>query len=127
MIVTTGKNFIVNKLTGESNNPLTNANCYIGVGTSNAAAAVGNTSLTGEVRAKCDSGYPQAPSGSTGTVTVVYRATFASDVANQAWNEWGIFNAASGNQMLNRVVTNNGVKASGQTWVFTITVTYRRA
>jgi hypothetical protein len=65
-----------------------------------------------------DSGYPQV-SGNT----VTYRATFGTGDANFAWNEWGLFNGATGGVMLNRVVEYNGTKLSGQTWVLEVVVT----
>ena len=43
---------------------------------------------------------------------------------NFAWAEWGVFNAASGGTMMNRKVDANGTKASGQTWQFTVTMTF---
>ena len=40
-----------------------------------------------------------------------------------AAKEWGIFNASSGQRMLNRKVTDLGTKTSAASWVFTVTIT----
>lgn len=66
-----------------------------------------------------DEGYPVAT-----PPKVVFKSTFAPNEANFPWNEWGIFNAASGGVMLNRVVESNGTKQSNQTWVLEVEVTF---
>lgn len=98
-----------------------NANAYIGVGTGTTAAAVGQTDLQGatKTRAAMDVGYPTDPTNGTW----VWRATFGSGVANHAWEEFGVFNASSGGIMLNRALSSQGTKISGQVWVATATIT----
>ena len=98
-----------------------NANARLGVGDGNAAFAVAQTDLQGtnKFRKAMDSGYP--------TITppkVTFKSTFAQSEANFAWKEWGIFNAASGGVMLNRVIESNGTKQSNQTWVLEVEVTF---
>ena len=98
-----------------------NANARLGVGNGTTAFAIGQTDLQGasKLRKAMDAGYP--------TVTapkVTFKSTFAQSEANFAWNEWGIFNAATGGVMLNRVVESNGTKQSNQTWVLEVEITF---
>jgi hypothetical protein len=55
--------------------------------------------------------------------TVVFTATFGANDGNFAWNEWGIFNAASAGRMLNRKVETLGTKTVGTTWTLSVTIT----
>jgi hypothetical protein len=64
-----------------------------------------------------DTGYPTSGTGQQ----AVFKATFGPDDANYSWNEFVIKNATSG-VCLNRKVSNQGTKASGQTWVITVTL-----
>ena len=116
--------------TGTGSQTLTyfnNANAHIGVGDSSTAAAASQTDLvaaTNKTRIAMDATYPQHTDGtSAGALVITFRVTAGSGVANFAWNEWGIFNASTGQRMLNRKVFTGGTKASGAVWVFTVTLT----
>lgn len=101
---------------------LNNANARLGVGTSATAEADTQTALLGSgVFKGMDATYPlhTDSTGTAGSKTITFRATFASADANQAWAEWGLDNTT---RLLNRKVAANGTKASGQTWQFTVTV-----
>lgn len=104
-----------------------NTNAYIGVGDSTTAEAAGQTAESAsanKLRKAMDSTYPQHTDGViVGAASIVFRSTFGTSDANFAWNEWGIFNASSGGRMLNRKVEALGTKASGSTWVLTLTLT----
>jgi hypothetical protein len=54
---------------------------------------------------------------------ITYQATFATGDANWAWNEWGVFNAASAGTMFQRKVESLGTKTSAQTWQFNVAIT----
>ncbi|RKD22459.1 hypothetical protein SAMN02745883_00686 [Caminicella sporogenes DSM 14501] len=114
-----GRDEIAAALIGEGI-PFNNSNAKIGVGDGDTAFAATQTDLTGtnKFRKGMDTGYPIRDGN-----TITFRATFGGDEANFAWKEWGVFNAASGGVMLNRVVDNNGTKLQGQTWTFTVTIT----
>ena len=103
-----------------------NGNAYIGVGDSSTAAAATQTDLqaaTNKLRKAMDATYPQHTDATTsGAASISFRATFGSSDANFAWAEWGVFNGSSGGRMLNRKVESLGTKASGATWVFTVTL-----
>jgi hypothetical protein len=110
-----GRNFIAGAISGAQTTLFNNANAKIGVGDSTTAFAASQTDLQAtknKLRKGMDTGYPTT----VGNV-LTYQATFGSADANFAWNEWGVFNAASDGIMLNRLVEYNGTKLPGQTWV----------
>lgn len=116
-----GRDFIAGAIIGNGTF-FTNANAHIGVGNGKAVFYATQTDLQGDskVRKGMDAGYPTI-SGNT----ITFKSTFGSSDANFAWQEWGVFNAASGGVMLNRLVEYNGTKVSGQTWVFEVDITIR--
>jgi len=97
------------------------SNAYLGVGDSSAAHSPGQTDLqatTNKLRKQVDSG---SPSRSGNVIT--WTATFQTNEANFAWNEAGVFNAASGGQMLCRRVQSLGTKSAGTVWILTYQIT----
>ncbi len=112
--------FLAQATVGESVTPFNSANARIGVGDGTAAFSASQTDLQGtnKVRKTMDSGYPTR-SGATMT----FQSTFGGSEANFTWNEWGVFNAATGGVMLNRKVENLGTKASGSTWIVQVQIT----
>jgi hypothetical protein len=100
--------------------PYSNANAYIGVGISSAAFAATQTDLQGATKTRkgMDATYPTI----AGNV-ITFRSTFGTADANHAWQEFGVFNAATGGTMMNRTVADNGTKAATETKVFTVTIT----
>ena len=98
-----------------------NANAKIGAGDSTTAFAATQTDLqaaTNKFRKGMEATYPQR----AGNV-LTFRALFATGEANFAWNEWGIFNAASAGTMMSRKVESLGTKTSAQSWQMTATIT----
>lgn len=96
-------------------------NARVGVGDSSAAAAATQTGLQATVNTAfvgMDSGYP-----SRSGQTLSWKGTFGSDVANFAWNEFTVDNGATPNINLNRLVSGQGTKTSGQTWILTLSIT----
>ena len=119
-LTTAGINFLSQAAIGQGT-VFNNANARLGVGNGTTAFTIGQTDLQGasKLRKAMDAGYP--------TITapkVTFKSTFAQSEANFAWNEWGIFNAATGGVMLNRVVESNGTKQSNQTWVLEVEITF---
>ncbi len=56
---------------------------------------------------------------------VTFRAVFTSAEANYAWEEFTVSNAADDTgDNLNRKVSNQGTKASGQTWTVDVEITF---
>jgi hypothetical protein len=106
-----------------------NANAAIGVGDSTTAESHTQTDLqaaANKTRVAMDATYPQHTdtTGTVGSKSIVFRATFGTSEANWAWQEWGLFNSASAGigRMLNRKVESLGTKTSAATWVITITL-----
>lgn len=99
----------------------TNANARLGVGDSTVAAAATQTGLqavTNKYLQGMDAGYPTV-SGQT----VTFRITVAGANANFGWQEFITDNGSVALVAMNRVVSNQGTKTSGQTWVLTLTIT----
>lgn len=119
-LTTAGVSHIVQAVAGLGL-PFNATNARLGVGNSNTAFAANQTDLLGasKLRKAMDAGYPivEPPS-------ITFKSTFGTAEANFPWNEWGIFNAASGGVMLNRVVESNGTKQSNQSWVLEVTITF---
>lgn len=122
MLVNNGAQLLEDALIGTGITAFSNANARLGVGDSSTAASASQTDLqaaSNKVRVAMDATYP-----SRSSQTLTFKATFGSAVGNFAWQEWGIFNAASGaTSMLNRKVESMGTKSSGTTWVLTVTIT----
>ena len=117
-LTNSGRDVLASLLTGASSIPFDNANAQIGVGDSTAAFSAAQTDLqaaANKFRKGMDASYP-----TTEANILTFKSTYGPSEANFAWNEWGVFNAASGGKMLNRVVEYNGTKLSGQTWVFQV-------
>jgi hypothetical protein len=119
-----GRNHMVAASIGEAVTAFNNANSHIGVGDSTTAFAAGQTDLVGtnKLRKAMDATYP-----TRSTNVLTFRSTFGTGDANFAWNEWAVFNAATGGTMLNRKVESLGTKTNTQTWQFTTTLTITTA
>ena len=119
-LTTAGIKYLAQAAVGQGT-PFNATNARIGVGNGTTAFAIGQTDLAGssKLRKTMDSGYPivSAP-------VITFKSTFAKSEANFVWNEWGVFNAATGGVMLNRVVESNGTKQANQTWVMEVEITF---
>jgi len=115
-----GRDFMAGALAGFEATLFDNANACIGVGDGNLAFDAAQTDLQGtnKFRKGMDTGYPTRSAN-----VLTFRSTYAGTEANFTWEEWGIFNAATGGTMLSRLVEYNGTKQSGQTWIFEVTIT----
>lgn len=100
------------------------ANANLGVGNDDGDVAEDptQTGLQGSSTAFAvmDSGYP-----SVGYQTATWKGTFGGTDANHDWKEFTVVNAGddSGDN-LNRRVSDQGTKVSGQTWVLTLEITF---
>lgn len=120
-MTTVARDMAVQGLVGEAITAFNNANARIGVGDSTTAFASGQTDLqaaTNKFRRVMEAAYPQRAAN-----VLTFRALFSTSEANFAWNEWGVFNAASAGSMLNRKVEALGTKTSAQSWQLTVTLT----
>ena len=115
------RDLIAQALIGEAFTSFANANARIGVGDSSIVFGASQTDLqasTNKLRKAMEAAYPTRASNA-----LTFRSIFGTSEANFAWNEWGVFNAASGGTMLNRRVASLGTKTSAQSWQVTVTVT----
>lgn len=113
---------LLNLLTGEAETAFSNANSYLGVGESTTAADAAQTGLQGSSKTykAMESSYP-----SISGQTVTFRSVFGSDDANNAWQEFTVANGNSDTaDNLNRKVSDQGTKASGQTWTLDLAITF---
>ena len=119
-LTSAGASVIAAALTGNAFPTYSNANSRIGVGDSAAAFAAGQTDLLGadKFRKGMEAAYPTL----AGAV-MTFRSLFAPSEAVFVWNEWGIFNAASGPTMLSRKVESLGTKPGTQSWQLTVELT----
>jgi hypothetical protein len=115
-----GRNHIATTLIGEAVTPFNAANAYLGVGDSSTAFDKSQTDLLGtnKLRKGMETNYP-----TRATNVLTFRSLFGTGDANWAWNEWGVFNAASVGTMLSRLVESLGTKTSAQSWQLTVTIT----
>lgn len=122
LLLNEGIQLLLDLLIGAGGTAYNNANSYLGVGDSSTAESASQTALqasTNKTYKAMQSTYPQRSSQ-----TVTWRAVFASGDANYAWAEFTIVNASSDTGTnLNRKVSSQGTKASGQTWTLDVTVT----
>jgi hypothetical protein len=121
ILVNAGIQLMIDSLIGGTVTAFSNANAYLGVGDSSTAESASQTDLqaaTNKTRKPMSATYP-----SRSNQTVTFRAAFGSADANHNWNEFAVFNASSGGTMLNRKVSSQGTKASGQTWTLDLAIT----
>lgn len=101
------------------------ANAYLGVGESTDAFDATETNLQGAslVWVGMDAGFPTYGTSQKAT----WQATFGASVANQAWQEFAVANKSDGGAttgvILNRKVSDQGTKTSGQVWQLTLEIT----
>lgn len=92
-----------------------NANARLGVGDSTTAEAAAQTGLqaaTNKLYKAMEAGFP-----SVSGRTITWRAIFGGTEANFAWQEFTVASGADDTAVnLNRKVSNQGTKASGQVW-----------
>lgn len=114
------------------------ANGRIGIGTSTTATTYSMTQLVGDTGAASTTSYYQLVSASpviataSTPPTLTFTATFGTGVANFAWNEFGTDNAAASSVtttgtssvFINRGVSPQGTKQSGQVWAATEILTF---
>ena len=115
------RDLIAQALIGEAFTSFANANARIGVGDSSTVFGASQTDLqasTNKLRKAMEAAYPTRAGNA-----LTSRSIFGTSEGNFAWNEWGVFNAASAGTMLNRIVASLGTKTSAQSWQLTVTVT----
>lgn len=123
VLLNEGITVLMSLLIGGAGTHFGNANAYLGVGDSNTAASASQTALqaaSNKAYKAMESGYPSA-SGQT----LTWRSVFGSSDANFDWNEFTVANGNSDSAVnLNRKVSAQGTKASGQVWTLDLAITF---
>ena len=113
----------IDLMCGIGGTAFSNANAYLGVGDSSVAEGATQTDLqasTNKLYKAMSSGFP-----SRSNQTVTFQSVFGSGDANFAWNEFTVANGSSGSaKNLNRKVSAQGTKTSGQTWTLSLAITF---
>ena len=97
-----------------------NANARLGVGDSDAAAVATQEDLqaaTNKVYGAMEASFPIYGTSQKAT----FKASFDTDTANFAWNEWSVDNGSDAALNINRKVEALGAKESG-TWTLTVEI-----
>lgn len=132
LLTTAGLGRITSLIIGGGGQAATATAARVGVGNSSTAASAGQTDLQASSGAgnrqfnTMEATYPQASAG-----VLTFKASYASGEALFAWAEWGIDigtpTVSAGTTvnalLLNRKVADNGTKATGSVWAFTVTIT----
>ena len=101
-----------------------NTNAYLGVGDADTPAAApaqtGLSAVTNKLYKAMDVSFPTYGTSQKAT----WRATFSGAEANFAWQEFTVANGGTGAEKnLNRLVSDQGTKTSGQVWQLTLEIT----
>ena len=100
-----------------------NSNANLGVGDSSTAFVATQTGLqasTNKLYKAMDATFPTYGTSQQ----AIWQSTFQSADANFAWNEFTVSNTNSDTgKNLNRLVSSQGTKISGQVWQLTLTIT----
>jgi len=123
LLLNEGINEMWSLICGGTATAYSNANAYLGVGDSTTAAAASQTGLqavTNKAYQAMETGYPTYGTSQKAT----FRSVFGTAAANFSWQEFTIINGSddTGDNM-NRLVSDQGTKASGQTWTLDLEVT----
>lgn len=112
-----------NLLIGAAATAFNNANANLGVGDSATAESASQTGLqaaSNKLYKGMETSYP-----SVASQTTTWRSVFGSAEANFAWNEFTVANGTSdAADNLNRKVSAQGTKTSGQTWTLDLAITW---
>lgn len=122
LLLNEGINEIWTLVAGGSATAFNNANSYLAVGNSATAAAATQTGLQGasQLYKAMDASYPTY--GTSQKIT--FRSTYGSSDANFAWEEFTVANGGTDADVnMNRKVSSQGTKTSGQTWQLTLEIT----
>lgn len=130
LVLNAGWTRLMNLLTNQGATQAYDAtHCRIGAGNGSTAAAYTDTDLSASAGSANRWFQLVSGAGTLGTRTLAWSASFGTADGNFAWAEFGIdAGTASGNTvtapLLNRAVSSQGTKVSGQTWTATATLTF---
>jgi len=114
-----GMNELWTILCSSSGTKYDNATAQCGTGTSATAADPADSSLTAGVWKAMMASFPTYGTANKAT----WKSEFLSAEANQVWAEFSVRNGASADKMMNRKVSAQGTKVSGQVWELSLEIT----
>ncbi len=114
LVVTAGKNWVADRMSN-ANTVMT----HMAIGTGTTAAAAGNTALVTQL----DRNALTTSGGTVSGATITYACTWAAGDGTGAITEAGIFDAATGGDMLARTVFSVVNKGSADSMTITWTIT----
>ena len=97
----------------------TNTNLIVGTGTGAEDPTDTEATFTNGVKKGMEASYPTFGTDQKAT----WKSSYGSGDANQAWEEFGVLNAAASGDLLNRKTSSQGTKTAGQTWELTLEIT----
>ena len=122
LLLNEGIDIIWTLVAGGTATAFDNTNAYIGVGDSTTAADATQTGLqatTNKVYLPMETGYPTYGSSQQ----IVFKSVADGTTANFSWQEFTVANGSDDTATnLNRKVSDQGTKASGQIWTVTLTI-----
>lgn len=123
LLLNEGINELFTLICSSSGTKFDASNAYIGVGDSSTAEDASHTALqasTNKLYVAMDGTYPTYGTAQKAT----WRSTYTSANGNFAWNEFTVANGNSDSaKNLNRKVSSQGTKQSGQTWEISLEIT----
>ena len=122
LLLNEGITALQNLLIGGAEDAYNNTNTRLGVGDASSGEAAAQTGLMGanKTHKAMAATYPLIASQTT-----TFRSVFNSGEANHAWNEFTVVNAADDTgDNLNRKVSAQGTKVSGQEWTLDLAITW---
>lgn len=122
LLLNEGINELFTIICSSSGTKYDNANAQLGVGDSTVAEDATQTDLQATVNVFWKgmmTGYPTYGTNQKAT----WKSEFLGTEANFAWNEFSVRNGATANKNLNRKVSAQGTKVSGQVWELTLEIT----
>ncbi|MGA8856191.1 MAG: hypothetical protein WB643_03385 [Candidatus Bathyarchaeia archaeon] len=123
LLLNSGINVAWGLICGAGGTAFDNTHAFIQVGDSSAspsdATKTGIQAASNKLSKGMNATYPLAAAAQA----EVWQSTFATSEANYAWNEIAVSNANDYTHALNRLVAAMGTKASGATWIVTLTIT----
>lgn len=123
ILLNEGINELFTLLCSSGGTKFDNTNAYLGVGDSSTAATAGQTGLqasSNKLYKGMESGYPNYGTNQKAT----WQSKFGGSDANFGWNEFTVANGNSdSDKNLDRLVSNQGSKTSGQVWTLSLEIT----
>jgi len=120
LLTNEGMNHLWKIICGDAVDDLETAPVLI-VGTGSGAATTSDdeNTFTAGVKEGMEAGYPTFGTDQKAN----WKASYDGDTANQSWQEFGLLTKTTDGVLINRKVSDQGTKVSGQTWELELEIT----